>query len=93
MPSDKGVIEPGTLLDLVVIDFDQLLAFKSGIRLAETDVVIRKYLFRQGYSIYPLRLTLSVELLPVNRVAIYMDHLEVGLRMPTARFFRDNLRY
>ena len=93
VPSDEEIVEPATPPNLNAIDFDQLPVFRSGIGLAETDAVIQKYLFRQEYTIYPPGPTQSIELPPVSRVAIYMDYLEVGLRMPTTRFFRDNLRY
>ena len=93
VPSDERVLEPATLLDLAAVNFSQLPIFVNVIGMIKANAVVQKYPFKQGYSIYPSGLTRSAERPPAGRVAVYTDHSEVGLRMPTMRFFRDSLRY
>ena len=55
--------------------------------------VVRKYPWRRDYSIYLPQPHQSAALPPKGRVAIYVDQLEAGLRVPTTRFLRNCLRY
>ncbi|XP_027082016.2 uncharacterized protein [Coffea arabica] len=92
-PHDEDALEPVAPKDLANIDFGKMPKFRSRIGRDRAVKVMNKYPFRSGYEIIPAGADDSAEKPPLGTVAIYVQQLEAGLRMPTSRFFRDLLRH
>ena len=93
IPHDEGVPEPVAPRDAANIDFGQMPKFRSRIGRDRAEKVLSKYPFWLGYIITPSGPDDSAEKPPMGMVAIYVQQLEAGLRMPTSRFLRDVLRH
>ena len=78
---------------MATLNYGQMPTFSSAVGQAAVAEVIRRYPWRKDYSIYVPQPHQSATLPSNDRVAIYVDQLEVGLRVPMTRFFRDCLRY
>ena len=90
---DEGVQEPSTPPNVATMNYGQMPAFISTMTQASISGVICKYPWKRDYSIYVPQPDQSAALPPKGRVAIYVEQLEAGLRVPTTRFLRDCLRY
>ena len=93
VPRDEGVQEPSTPPNVATLNYGQMPAFISAMAQDSIAEVIRKYPWRRDYSVYLPRPHQSAALPPKGMVAIYIEQLEAGLRVPTTRFLRDCLRY
>ena len=93
VPRDEGVQESSFPPNLSTLNYGQMPAFSSNMGQASVAEVVRKYPWRRDYSIYLPQPHQSAALPPKSRVAIYVDQLEVELRVPTTKFLLDCLRY
>ena len=93
VPRDEGVQEPAPPPDLSALDYSQMPTFSIIMGQTLVAKMVRQYPWRKYYSIYPPQPDQSAVLPPRGRVAIYVDQLEAGLRVPTTKFLRDCLRY
>lgn len=87
MLQDIGVVVSKVLLNLALFDFGKVPLFKSTIKEAESRVLLRAYPFYQGCDIYRIELNQLAAFPPKGQGAIYVRHLEAGLRMPITRSF------
>ena len=93
VPRDEGVQEPSSPPNVATLDYGQMPTFTSVMGQASVAEVVHKYPWRRDYSIYLAQPHQFAALPSKGRVAIYVDQLEAGLRVPTTRFLRDCLRY
>ena len=93
IPRDEGVLEPVAPKNAANLDFGKMPKFRSRVGRDRAEKVIRKYPFRLGYLITSPGPNDSTAKPPMRTVAIYLQQLEAGLRMPPSRVFRDVLRY
>ena len=93
IPHDEGVPEPVAPRDVANLDFGKMPQFRSRVGRDKAWKVMGKYPFRPGYLMTSPGPNDSAEKPPMGTVAVYVQQLEAGLRMPTSRFFRDVLRH
>ncbi|XP_071927679.1 uncharacterized protein [Coffea arabica] len=93
IPHDEGVPEPVAPVDVADIDFGQMPKFRSRVGRDRAMRVVDKYPFRPWYEVLPPEADDTAAEPPFGMVAVYVQQLEAGLRMPTSRFLRDLLRH